>query len=621
MTSLITQPQLLAAAAADMADINSAIGAARAAAAGPTTGLVAAAGDEVSAMSATLFGAYGQEYQALLQQAAAFHEQFVAALSSAGNAYAGAEAAASNSLGTLGGDVQALMGGNAAPATTTVTGALATAAPMAPTGPVTTLVLGASGLPIPPQDYIVGIPPLYINQFFPAGINVGLPTPEGLYPLTGINNLTLDVSVSQGVTILNNAIQSAVASGSTTVNVFGYSQSSTISSVVMQMLNPTNTPGGSLLPSGVNLNFTLVGDPSNPNGGLLTRFPGLSLPSLGITFGTATPDNSFPTRIYTIEYDGFGDFPQYPIDVLSDVNAFVGILELHGTYPFFTAAQLLPTSMGGIAIPLTNTIGPTTDQYFILPTQNLPLLDPVRAIPLIGNPIADLVQPDLRVLVDLGYGSTTQGWSPDPPNVPTPFGVIPPVSPITVAGALATGTQQGISAFANDISAIISSPPNLSPAGLSTTLMGSLGTGGASVLPALTSALSSPASFIAALQSANSNIINGISSSASAAYATLLPTADVANAIVTSVPSYDLNLFLDGVEQVVNGDPVGGLVYAFGAPLAADTALATLFGGFELRVIQHAATSIVGDVMNTYMPPPVSQAQPQPQLGTAFGSD
>jgi hypothetical protein len=44
----------------------------------------------------------------------------------------------------------------------------------------------------------------------------------------------------------------------------------------------------------------------------------------------------------------------------------------------------------------------------------------------------------------LGYRSTTQGWSTGPANVPTPFGVIPPVSPITVAGALATGTQQGI---------------------------------------------------------------------------------------------------------------------------------------------------------------------------------
>jgi PE-PPE domain/PE family len=620
MTSVITQPQVLAAAAADVADINSAIGAAKAAAAGPTTGLVAAAGDEVSAMSATLFGAYGQEFQALLQQADAFHEQFVAALSAAGNAYAGAEAAASNSLGTLGGDLQALLGGNAAPATGTVMGALTTAAPTVVPSPNTvTLVLGASGLPIPPQAYIVGIPPLYINQFFPAGINVGIPTPEGLYPLTGINNLTFDVSVSQGLTILNNAIQTAVSSGNTTINVFGYSQSAAIASLEMQMLNPTNTPGGSLLPLGVHLNVTLVGDVSNPNGGLLTRFPGLSLPSLGLTFGTATPDNSFPTHIYTIEYDGFADFPQYPIDLLSDVNAFVGIVELHGTYPFFTATQLLPTSMGGEAIPLTNTTVPTLTDYFILPTQNLPLLDPVRAIPLIGNPIADLVQPDLRVLVDLGYGSTTQGWSPNPPNVPTPFGVIPPVSPITVAGALATGTQQGISAFANDISAMMSSPPNLSPAGLSNALMGSLGTGGASVLPALTSALSSPASFIATLQSANSNIINAISSSASAAYATLLPTADIANALVISAPSYDLNLFLDGVEQAVNGDPVGGLAYAFGAPVAADVALGTLAAGFEFRVVEHAATTIVGNVMNTYMPPPVSQAQPQ--LGDAFGSD
>ena len=622
MTSLIADPQLLAAAAGNVADINSAIGAARAAAAGPTTGLVAAAEDEVSAMSAALFGAYGQEYQALLQQAAVFHEQFVAALSAAGNAYAGAEAAASNSLGTLGGDVRTLMGGNAAPATTTVTNALTTAAPtVAPLPNTVTLVLGASGLPIPPQAYIVGIPPLYIDRFFGAGTNIGIDTPEGLYPLTGINNLTFNVSVSQGLTILNNAIQTSVASGNTTINVFGYSQSAAIASLEMQMLNPSNTSGGSLLPPGVTLNFTLVGDVSNPNGGLLARFPGLDLQSLGLTFGTATPDNSFPTRIYTIEYDGFADFPQYPIDVLSDVNAFLGIVELHGTYPFFSATQLLPTSQGGIAIPLTNTVGPTQTDYFILPTQNLPLLDPVRAIPVIGNPIADLVQPDLRVLVDLGYGSTTQGWSPDPPNVPTPFGVIPPVSPITVATALATGTQQGISAFASDVSTMMSSPPNLSPAGLAGTLMGSLGTGGAGVVPALTSALSSPASFIAALQSANSNIINAISSSASAAYATLLPTADIANALVTSLPSYDLNLFLDGVEQVVNGDPVGGLVYAFGAPVAANVALGTLATGFEFRVVEHAATTIVGDVMNTYMPPPVSQAQPQPQLGDAFGSD
>ncbi|MGP0079832.1 MAG: hypothetical protein ACLPJV_16125, partial [Mycobacterium sp.] len=66
-----------------------------------------------------------------------------------------------------------------------------------------------------------------------------------------------------------------------------------------------------------------------------------------------------------------------------------------------------------------------------------------------------------------------------------------------------------------------------------------------------------------------------------------------ANALLTSMPSYDVNLFLSGIEQAVGGDPTGGLVYAFGAPLAADTALLTLAGGFEVEVIANAVTSII----------------------------
>jgi hypothetical protein len=346
-----------------------------------------------------------------------------------------------------------------------------------------------------------------------------------------------------------------------------------------QMLNPTNTPGGS--PFFSQLNFSLIGDVAAPNGGLLSRFPGLSLPSLGVTFGTATPDNSFMTTIVTQEYDGFADFPQYPINLLSDINAFAGIAFVHGTYPTLTPQQI------STEIPLTNTVGPTTDQYFIIPTPNLPLLDPLRLIPVIGNPLADLVQPDLTTLVNTGYGSTTQGWSTGPPNVPTPFGVIPPVGPITVANALAAGVPQGFSAFGNDVSAeapIVAS--NLSPAGLSSALMGTGGTGAASGLAAqLTSALSSPDSFIQAIQTANTTITNDISSAAANAYSVLLPTADIANALVTSVPSYDVNLFLNGVQQAISGDPVGGLTYAFGAPVAADTGLGTFAAGIELAAL------------------------------------
>jgi hypothetical protein len=610
MTSLLTQPQLIAAAATDVAEIRSTIGAATWAAGGPTTGLVAAAQDEVSAATARLFSSYAQEYQAVIKQAAAFHEQFTQALAAGGLAYAETEIAnaAAASKGALGSITQSLMGGNAASATVAIGGA---AAPMItalsdPVGTVTTLVLGASGLPIPPPPYIKGIPPLYIDPFYGAGTNVGVNTPEALYPLTGVKSLTFNESVSQGVTILNNAIQSLATPGSgNQINVFGYSQSAAIVSLEMQALNPTNTLGGSLLPSGVSLNFTLVGDVSNPNGGLLARFPGLSLPSLGYTFGTATPDNSFPTRIYTIEYDGFADFPQYPIDVFSDVNAFIGILTLHGQYPFLT-----PTELAN-AVQLTNTVGPTQTEYFIVPTsdllspalQGLPLLDPVRAIPVIGKPIADLLQPDLTVVVDLGYGSTTQGWSTTPPNVATPFGVLPPVPAHEIASALVTGTHQGVNAFSADVREMIASPHHLPPLSHLESTIGSVSNHLSTGVKGLTSTLSSPDSFIEALETANTNFANTVSAVASDAYSTLLPTADIVNSLLTSVPAYDFDLFTSGIQMALNGDLVGGLVYAFGAPLAADTALLTLFGGFELRVIEHALQQII-DVIRGITPAP-----------------
>jgi hypothetical protein len=249
------------------------------------------------------------------------------------------------------------------------------------------------------------------------------------------------------------------------------------------------------------------------------------------------------------------------------------------------------------AIQLTNTTGTPLTQYYIYQTQNLPLLDPIRAIPVIGQPIVDLIQPDLKVLVDLGYGSTTQGWSPGAPNVPTAFGVLPPVSPGAVLSALGAGTQQGIGAFTSDISAMASSPASFSLAGMTSSLgaLGSNVTTGSAWLPAIASAVSSPASFISSVQGANAFLAGAFSGALSAAYGTLLPTADIVNALAISMPSYDINLFLDGVEQIVNGDPVNGLIYAFGAPVAADTALLTLAGGFELRVLEHSAVSIIDD--------------------------
>jgi hypothetical protein len=59
----------------------------------PTTAVVAAADDEVSAGVAALFGAFGQEYQAVSAHTQAFHEQFVNLLNAGAGAYVSTEVA------------------------------------------------------------------------------------------------------------------------------------------------------------------------------------------------------------------------------------------------------------------------------------------------------------------------------------------------------------------------------------------------------------------------------------------------------------------------------------------------------------------------------------------------
>jgi acetyl esterase/lipase len=105
MSYLVAAPEFLASAASDLAGIGSTVTAANAAAEAPTTGIVVAAEDEVSAAIAELFSRHGRTFQALGAQAAAFHAQFVHTLNAAGSAYTAAEAASASPLRTLEHDV------------------------------------------------------------------------------------------------------------------------------------------------------------------------------------------------------------------------------------------------------------------------------------------------------------------------------------------------------------------------------------------------------------------------------------------------------------------------------------------------------------------------------------
>ena len=93
MSFVVATPEALAAASRNLTGIGAAITKAHAAAAAPTTSVVAAARDEVSAAIAELFGSHGQAYQAVAGRAAAFHDEFVANLGATGTSYAATDAA------------------------------------------------------------------------------------------------------------------------------------------------------------------------------------------------------------------------------------------------------------------------------------------------------------------------------------------------------------------------------------------------------------------------------------------------------------------------------------------------------------------------------------------------
>ncbi|HEU0190312.1 MAG TPA: PE family protein [Mycobacterium sp.] len=98
MSYVTTDPESLLAAASSLSGLGSAMSAQNAAAAVPTTGVVPAAADEVSALIAAQFAAHAELYQAVSARAMAVHQLFASTLQASAGSYAATEAA--NAIGT-----------------------------------------------------------------------------------------------------------------------------------------------------------------------------------------------------------------------------------------------------------------------------------------------------------------------------------------------------------------------------------------------------------------------------------------------------------------------------------------------------------------------------------------
>lgn len=93
MSFVNARPEMLTAAAGNLAAIGSALSAENAAAAAPTTGVAPAAADEVSALTAAQFAAHASRYQSVSAQTETIHQAFVATLTGSAGSYAATEAA------------------------------------------------------------------------------------------------------------------------------------------------------------------------------------------------------------------------------------------------------------------------------------------------------------------------------------------------------------------------------------------------------------------------------------------------------------------------------------------------------------------------------------------------
>jgi hypothetical protein len=301
----------------------------------------------------------------------------------------------------------------------------------APLGDGTALLMGGTSIPQPSQLYLDAANELYLQPRGFDGTLQSLFTPEDASP----------TSEARGEQILDSTILQAFDSGKLSAQnpevVFGYSQSASISSEVMRELAGQGVPSS-------DVHFVLIGDPDNPVGGSELATSDLSPQYLQAN--VATPNDLYPTDVYTHEYDGVADFPKYPINLLSDLNSALGFIYEHGTYLSLTPEQISD------AIQLPTSAADTMVNYYIIPAESLPLLDPLRLIPIVGQPLYDLLEPDTKILVDLGYGSIDQGWASGDADVVTASGMFPTdINLGDLSTALSNGLQQGVSAFVADL--------------------------------------------------------------------------------------------------------------------------------------------------------------------------
>lgn len=270
----------------------------------------------------------------------------------------------------------------------------------------------------------------YIPVVYPAGFDI-------------------DNSVAAGVPVLDQSIKT---NSDQFLLVVGYSEGSLVAERVRRDLDPSDAGAPPLNPDldtdKPGLLWVMIASGNVPNGGILARFPGVSIPFFVTSNGAAQP-SPYDTTYVTDEYDPYADFPAY-FNPLSLANSLFAVVYVHpdAYYDNIDYDPLNPDDPGTTPVlvkTVTNSLG-GTDRYVFVPAAHLPLFAPVRQIAALVHltpftePLLGAVEPLVRLLVDMGY-TDRENLNPE---VPVRFSLITPPGKVLetivgVPGALGQG--------------------------------------------------------------------------------------------------------------------------------------------------------------------------------------
>ena len=208
--------------------------------------------------------------------------------------------------------------------------------------------------------------------------------PGSLWPITGLLDPTLGSSVRTGTTRLDKAAGNT--RGPLPLVVIGTSQGAMVVQQAEADLN-----NDARVPS--DTTFILIAD---PNLGIGRALYGVHIPVVNYT-PTALPETRFNTIVVINQYDGFADRITRPWNLLTDLNALMGIVYVH---PYAQNTDLSTVPAEDITTTTNDQRGTTT--VYPVPTEHLPLTMPLRQLGIPGK-IVDHIDSTLRPTIDRGY--------------------------------------------------------------------------------------------------------------------------------------------------------------------------------------------------------------------------